>query len=151
DDAPPMLGDLRVGDFAAQRAQSRVRAFLVRAHQPRIARDIRGQHRRQPVLDALSPGVHGRDATAISPVYHSLIGAARARTASLWPILCAVINAHDFDGCRLDPINDDEGKWRDHELASASYPTLTATIGESLQIGTSLVNGVGNSPGGLRI
>ena len=45
-----------------------MRTLLVRAHQPRIACDIGRQDRRQPTLDAFSPGVHARDATAI-PTY----------------------------------------------------------------------------------
>src|SRR3984893_8784418 len=53
DNAAAMLGDLGVRYFAAQRRQDRVRAFLVLAHQPRIARDIGRQDRRQPALDAL--------------------------------------------------------------------------------------------------
>jgi hypothetical protein len=67
DGAAAMPGDLGVRDVVAPRGQCRVRALLVRAHQLRIARDIGRQHRRQSPLDALSPGVHGADATAISP------------------------------------------------------------------------------------
>jgi hypothetical protein len=51
---------------APQRGQYRVRALLVFAHQPRGAGDIGRQYRRQPAIDAPSPGVHGGDATAIS-------------------------------------------------------------------------------------
>ncbi len=46
-----MLGDLGVRHFAPQRGQSRVRALLVRAHQPRVAGDIRRQDRRQSGFD----------------------------------------------------------------------------------------------------
>ena len=42
---PVMLGDRRVDQFGAQRLQPRQRAFFVRAHQPRIARDIGGEDR----------------------------------------------------------------------------------------------------------
>jgi hypothetical protein len=34
-----MLGDFRIEEFAAQRFEAFERAFLVRPHQPRIARD----------------------------------------------------------------------------------------------------------------
>jgi hypothetical protein len=67
DDAAAMVGDLGVRHFAPQRRQGRVRALLLLAHQPRIPRDIGRQYRRQPPLNALSLGVHGGDATAISP------------------------------------------------------------------------------------
>ena len=53
DDAPPMLGDLGIGEFTADRAQRRERALFVRAHQPRIAGDIDRQDRRQTPLDPL--------------------------------------------------------------------------------------------------
>ncbi len=67
DDAAAMLGYLGLRQVAAQRRHCRVRALLVLAHQPRIARDICCQDRRQPALDAFSPGAHGNDASAISP------------------------------------------------------------------------------------
>jgi hypothetical protein len=41
-------------EIAAQRFEAFERAFLVGAHQPRIADDISGQDRRQPSLDPLS-------------------------------------------------------------------------------------------------
>jgi hypothetical protein len=63
DDAAAMIGDLGVRYFASHRRQRRVRALLVRAHQPRIARDIGRQDRRQPALDAVS-GSHGLQLTA---------------------------------------------------------------------------------------
>jgi hypothetical protein len=44
DDAAPLLGDLRIYEFAAQRLQTFERAFLVRPHQPRIPRDIGGKN-----------------------------------------------------------------------------------------------------------
>src|ERR1700737_2832655 len=127
--AAAMLGDLGVRYFAAQRRQGRVRALLVLAHQPRIAGDIGRQYRRQPALDPLPPGVHDGDATAISPFAIAPERRARKETV-LGPILCAVIDAHDFDGFCLDPIHDDKGKWCEHELASACYPAVTAAIGE---------------------
>jgi hypothetical protein len=48
-----MFDDPRIDQFAPDRFQRRKRAFLVRAHQPRIADDISGQNRRQPPLDPL--------------------------------------------------------------------------------------------------
>jgi len=45
DDAAVMLGDLRIEELAAQRLEALVRAFLVRPHQPRIARHIGGKDR----------------------------------------------------------------------------------------------------------
>ena len=44
DDAAAMLLDLGVGQFAPQHLQAIERAFLVRAHQPRVARDIGGEN-----------------------------------------------------------------------------------------------------------
>ena len=45
DDAAVVLGDLRIDELAPQRLEAFERAFLVRAHQPRIARDIGGEYR----------------------------------------------------------------------------------------------------------
>ena len=47
DDAAAVLGDLGVDQFAPDRLQRRERAFLVGAHQPRIADDIGRQNRRE--------------------------------------------------------------------------------------------------------
>ena len=65
--------------------------------------------------------------------------------------MCAVIDAHYFDGRRLDPIDDDKGKRCQHELASACYPAAAAAMGEQPQIGAALVNGIGDSARGLAI
>ena len=51
DDAAAMLGDLRVDQLAPDRLQPRERAFLVRAHQPRIADDIGRHDCRQTAFD----------------------------------------------------------------------------------------------------
>jgi hypothetical protein len=40
-----MFADLRIDEFAAMRLEAFVRAFLVRAHQTRVARHIGGQDR----------------------------------------------------------------------------------------------------------
>ena len=53
DDAAAVLVDLGVDQLAPNRLQRRERAFLVRAHQPRIAGDIGRQDRRQPPLYAI--------------------------------------------------------------------------------------------------
>ena len=45
DDATIVLGDLRIDELSAQRFEAFERAFLIRAHQSRIARDIGGQNR----------------------------------------------------------------------------------------------------------
>ena len=45
DDAAVVLGDLRVDQLAAERFEPFERAFLVRPHQPRIARHIGGEDR----------------------------------------------------------------------------------------------------------
>ena len=45
DDAAGMLADLRVDELAAMRLEAFVRAFLVRAHQARVARHIGGEDR----------------------------------------------------------------------------------------------------------
>ena len=59
DDAAAVFDDLRIDQFAPDRFQRRERAFLVGAHQPRIADHISGQDRRQPSLDPLwFPGCH---------------------------------------------------------------------------------------------
>ena len=51
DDAPAMLLDLGIAQLSSDRLQRRERAFLVLAHQPRIARNIGRQDRREPPLD----------------------------------------------------------------------------------------------------
>jgi hypothetical protein len=53
DDAAAVLGDLRVTKLAADRPQSGKRALLIGLHQPRIARDIGRQDRREAALDPL--------------------------------------------------------------------------------------------------
>ena len=53
DDAAAMLRDLGIDEFAPDRLQRRERAFLVVAHQPRIAGDIGRQNRRQSPFDPL--------------------------------------------------------------------------------------------------
>jgi hypothetical protein len=59
DDAPGMLADLRVDEFAAMRLEPLVGALLVHAHQARVACHISGENRRQPALDPLLlPGTH---------------------------------------------------------------------------------------------
>src|SRR5262249_49859484 len=45
DDAPVMLGDFRIDQLATMRLQAVERAFLIRPHQPRVARHIGGQDR----------------------------------------------------------------------------------------------------------
>src|SRR6516165_7483370 len=47
DDAAMVLGDLRIGELAAQCFEADERALLVRSHQPRIARRIGGEDRRE--------------------------------------------------------------------------------------------------------
>src|SRR5262249_38856384 len=60
DDATPMLGDLGIAEFTANRTQRRERALLILAHQPRIAGNIDRQNGRRPSLDPFSlPGIHG--------------------------------------------------------------------------------------------
>ena len=53
DDAALVLLDLGVAEFAPDRAQGRERAFLVPAHQPRVAGDIDRKDRRETALDPL--------------------------------------------------------------------------------------------------
>jgi len=48
DDAAAVLGDFRIDELAAQRLEAFERAFLVRAHQPRIPRHIGGEDRGEP-------------------------------------------------------------------------------------------------------
>ena len=57
-----MLADLRVDELAAMRLQAFVRAFLIRTHQPRVARHIGGEDRgKSPVREmrsnSLLPGI----------------------------------------------------------------------------------------------
>ena len=54
DDAALMLGDFRIEEFAAQRLEALEGTLLVRSHQPRVARHIGGEDRRQPALDPLA-------------------------------------------------------------------------------------------------
>ena len=104
DDAAAMLGDLGVDQFAAERLQRRERAFLVRAHQPRVAGDIGRQDRRQPPLDPLSPRVHDGDASAIRS-FTIAPGSVAAGRASPEANLPAVTDASDFSGLRFARTN----------------------------------------------
>ena len=54
DDPPAVLFDLGITQLAADRLQRGKRAFLVRAHQPGIARDVGCEDRREAPLDPLS-------------------------------------------------------------------------------------------------
>jgi hypothetical protein len=47
DGAASTLLDLRIDEFAEMSLQAFVRPFLIRPHQPRIARDVGGKDRRQ--------------------------------------------------------------------------------------------------------
>jgi hypothetical protein len=49
-----MFPDFRIAELAPNRQHRGVRAFLVGAHQTRIAGDIDRQNGRQPALDPLS-------------------------------------------------------------------------------------------------
>jgi hypothetical protein len=53
DDAPLVLGDLRVDQIAAQRPEARKRAGLVPFHQTAVSGDIGCQNGREPALDPL--------------------------------------------------------------------------------------------------
>jgi hypothetical protein len=53
DNAAAMFDDPGINQCAPDRLQRRERAFLCRAHQPRIAHDIGGQDCRQPSLDPI--------------------------------------------------------------------------------------------------
>jgi hypothetical protein len=48
-----VLFDLRVDEFAAVRLEAFERPFLVRAHQPRVARHIGGEDRGETAFDRL--------------------------------------------------------------------------------------------------
>src|SRR5205814_9410237 len=54
DDAPLVLGNLRIDQLAAMGAQPRQRAGLVLAHQTAVAGDIGGENGRQPALHSLT-------------------------------------------------------------------------------------------------
>jgi len=58
DDAAPVLFDLGVGNFSPQRLQCSKRAFLVRPHQARVARDVGRHNRCEAPLDPFL--CHGR-------------------------------------------------------------------------------------------
>jgi hypothetical protein len=57
DDTAPLLLDLRVDQFPAMRLEAFERAFLVRSHQPRVARHIGGQDRGETAFDGLLHGL----------------------------------------------------------------------------------------------
>jgi hypothetical protein len=52
-----MLADLRVDELAAMRLETFVRAFLIRAHQARIARHIGGEDRSKATRRGHSSGI----------------------------------------------------------------------------------------------
>src|SRR5439155_14817850 len=59
DDATVVLGDLRIDQFTTDRFQRGEIPFLVLAHQPRVARAIGSEDRREPTFDASWPcGLH---------------------------------------------------------------------------------------------
>jgi hypothetical protein len=64
------------------------------------------------------------------PIPHSPV--ANAHAVLLRPILSAVIDAQDFDGIRLDAVDEDEGG--DHELAGACDPTAPAAISSDMPL-----------------
>jgi hypothetical protein len=66
DDAAAMLRELRVAQLAPNGLQRRERAFLILAHQPRIAGDIESQDCHEPARDQLLSRSHGRDTTRTS-------------------------------------------------------------------------------------
>jgi hypothetical protein len=60
-----VFGYLRIDKLAAERFEAFERAFLVRPHEPRIARHIGGENCRQPALDAGQPSkLHGVSSVA---------------------------------------------------------------------------------------
>ena len=56
----------------------------------------------------------------------------------------------DLDMLR-HPIHDDVGQLRNHEFIGSRDDALAAGIGKELQTGDSMSNGVGHTPGGVRI
>jgi hypothetical protein len=52
DDAPAMLVDFGVDQFAPMRLHPREGAFFVRTHKPAVPRDVRGENGGQPSFDA---------------------------------------------------------------------------------------------------
>jgi hypothetical protein len=52
DDAPAMLADFGVDQFAPMRPQPREGTFLVGAHKPAVPRDVRGENGGQPAFEA---------------------------------------------------------------------------------------------------
>jgi hypothetical protein len=57
DNAAAVLGDLRIDKLAAQRLEAFERPFLVRSHQPRIARHVGGDDRRETAFDGFLHGL----------------------------------------------------------------------------------------------
>jgi hypothetical protein len=55
DEAALVIADLWIDHLGAQRLEPGERAFLVSLDQPRIAREIGGEDRRQPAFDATPP------------------------------------------------------------------------------------------------
>jgi hypothetical protein len=67
-----VLGDFRIQEVAAQRLEAFERALLIRAHQPRIPRDIGGENGSQPAFDASggqsgAPQPHGPKKLSAQP------------------------------------------------------------------------------------
>jgi len=52
-DATAVFPDLRIDELAAMRLETLERPFLVRSHQPRIARHIGGEDRGETAFDRL--------------------------------------------------------------------------------------------------
>jgi len=79
-----VLGDLRIDELTTQRLEAFERAFLVRPHQPRIARHIGGEDRGEATFDASWPcGLHGASPVGNDPTPTGAPGALSKGAASL--------------------------------------------------------------------
>jgi len=81
-----MIGDLRVDYFGAERPESAKGPFLVGFDEPRVARDISGEDRREPAFDASWPaGLHDASLVADDPTPTSGMRALSKKGRALAP------------------------------------------------------------------
>jgi hypothetical protein len=90
DDAAVMLADLRIDHFGEMRLEALMRAFLVRPHQPRIARHIGGEDRGETAgRGHYSSGIPAlrRPAKNVASYRSRIFGTPQFPTAFKWAML----------------------------------------------------------------
>jgi len=69
----------------------------------------------------------------------------------LWPVLCSVIDTHDFYECALNAVNDDVGKAGNDEFTRAWDSSGAAKVRKVSQTATTVVEPFSDSQGRGRV